>query len=55
MSIDQMCNLQEECQLKVVLNDNLRTSLGGPVSKTPHSQCREPGLIPGRGTRSRML
>ena len=27
---------------------------GGPVSKTPHSQCRGPGSIPGQGTRSHM-
>ena len=25
---------------------------GGIVIKTPHSQCRELGLIPGQGTRS---
>ena len=27
----------------------------GPVAKTPCSQCRGPGLIPGQGTRSHML
>ena len=27
---------------------------GGPVGKTPHSQCRGPGSIPGQGTRSHM-
>ena len=27
---------------------------GGPVAKTPYSQCREPGFNPGRGTRSQM-
>ena len=42
-------------KLKVVLNNNLRTSLGGPVSKTPHSHCRKLGSIPGRGTRSHVL
>ena len=25
---------------------------GGPLAKTPHSQSREPGSIPGQGTRS---
>ena len=24
---------------------------GGPVAKTPHSQCRRPSSIPGQGTR----
>ena len=33
----------------------LRQFPGGPVAKTPHSQCRGPGLIPGKGTRIRML
>ena len=27
----------------------------GPVAKTPHSQCRGPGSIPGQGARSHML
>ena len=27
---------------------------GGPVAKTPHSQCRGPGFIPGQGTGSHM-
>ena len=27
---------------------------GGPVGKTPHSQCKGPGSIPGQGTRSCM-
>ena len=27
---------------------------GGPVAKTPSSQCRGPGSIPGQGTRSHM-
>ena len=27
---------------------------GGPVAKTPGSQCRGPGSIPGQGTRSQM-
>ena len=26
----------------------------GPVAKTPRSQCRGPGLIPGQGTRSHL-
>ena len=28
---------------------------GGPVTKTPYSQCRGPGSIPGQGVRSHML
>ena len=28
---------------------------GGPVAKTPCSQCKGPGLIPAQGTRSHML
>ena len=28
---------------------------GGPVAKSPRSQCRGPGSIPGLGTRSHML
>ena len=27
---------------------------GGPMIKTPHTQCRGPGSIPGQGTRSHM-
>ena len=27
---------------------------GGPVAKTPHSQCRGPSFDPGQGTRSYM-
>ena len=27
----------------------------GPVAKTARSQCKGPGLIPGQGTRSRVL
>ena len=29
--------------------------LGGPVARTPSSQCRDPGSIPVWGTRSHML
>ena len=32
-----------------------RTSPGGPVVETPHSQCRGSGSVPGWGTRSCML
>jgi len=28
---------------------------GGPVAKTPHSQCRGPGSIPGQEARSHLL
>ena len=28
---------------------------GGPVAKTPHSQCRDLSSIPGKGVRSHML
>ena len=34
---------------------NLGAFCGSPVAKTLHSQCRGPGLIPGKGTRIRML
>ena len=32
-----------------------RSTTGGPVVKTLHSQCRGLGLIPSQGTRSHML
>ena len=33
----------------------LRDFLGGPMTKTPHSQCREPRFDPGSGSKSHML
>ena len=33
----------------------IRDFPGGPVAKTPPSQLRGPGSIPGQGTRSHML
>ena len=33
----------------------IRDFAGGSLAKTPHSQCRGPGLNPGQGTRSHML
>ena len=35
-------------------NERLRDFPGGPVAKTPHSQCRVLGSSPGWGTRSHM-
>ena len=37
------------------LNSELWDFPGGPVAKTRCSQCKEPGSIPGQGTRSHML
>ena len=34
-----------------VLTENLREFPGGPVVRTWHSHCRDPGSIPGRGTK----
>ena len=50
-----------ECQTKMnkTVSMSSRSSRsrdfpGGPVAKTPHSQCRGAGLIPGQGTRPHM-
>ena len=39
----------------ICLKTGFRDFSGGPVAKTPCSQCRGQGTIPGWGTRSHML
>ena len=39
----------------MLIRSNFREFASGPVAKTPCSQRRSPGLIPGQGTSSHML
>ena len=39
----------------MIIWNNFRESASGPVAKTPCSQRRGPGLVPGQGTSSHML
>ena len=39
----------------MIICSNFREFASGPVAKTPCSQCRGPGLIPGQGTSSHIL
>ena len=38
--------------VKMIIKTQCGDFPGGTVNKTPHSQCRGPGSIPGQGTRS---